>query len=85
MKVIMDWVYLAGAAAGVVGVIEYLKGLLPNLGSLAWRIAQPVVCAVVAIAGGGGLWQVATNAVMLLAVSTLGYQVIVEAVKRRLG
>jgi len=77
----IDFVYLGGAALGVVGALEYLKGFFKDAPTLAWRLMLPVVCVGVAFAGDGGLYQVATNSVILLAMCQIGYDKIIAKAK----
>lgn len=73
-----DFIFLAGAAVSVVGVVEYLKGFWPKAPTWAWRLSIPPACVAVAIAGDGGPFQIATNAFMLLAVAQIGYPILVQ-------
>lgn len=73
-----DFIFLAGAAVSVVGVVEYLKGFWPTAPAWALRLSIPPACVAVAIAGGGEVPQIATNAFMLLAVSQIGYPILVQ-------
>lgn len=84
MGIQIDFVYLVAAAFSVTGVMEYIKGFpfAKKLPTWAWQIALPVICIGVAVAADGGFFQIATNAVILLALSQLAYQSIVQAVKK---
>lgn len=84
MDIKIDFVYLVAAAFSVTGVLEYLKGFpfAKNAPTWSWQAILPAVCAGVAIAAGGGVLQIATNAIIILALSQLAYQSIVQAVKK---
>lgn len=84
MNIKIDWIYLLAAAFGTVGVIEYAKGFVKTVPSWIWRAILPVVCIGVAAAAGGGLYQIATNAVLILALSQLCYEAIIKAVKKKI-
>jgi len=93
MNVTFDWLFLVGASISVVGVIEWLKGFLPSTWpSWVWRAALAPVAVLVALAADGGAFQVATNALSLLALSQICYPVlihlpsaIIEAFKKKMG
>lgn len=83
MQVVFDFVYLAAAAIGVVGILEYLKGFWKTAPSIVWRLAMPLICIGVSILGDGGLWQVASNSVILVALCHLGYDKILAQGKEK--
>lgn len=85
MNVIIEWGYLLGAAVGVVGVMEYAKGFAKAAPTWVWRALLPLVCIGVAIAGDGGIYQIATNALVLLACCEVGYSYILKAIKGKVG
>jgi len=82
MNLDIDWMFLAAAAFGVAGVIEYVKGFARKAPKWLWRLALPFVCAGIAVTGGGGITQIAVNAVLILAMSQLCYEAIIGAVKK---
>lgn len=82
MSLHIDWMFLAAAAFGVAGVLEYIKGFAKKAPKWLWRLALPFVCAGVAVAASGGIKQIAVNAVLILAMSQLCYEAIVGAVKK---
>lgn len=73
-----DFMFLAGAAISVVGVVEYIKGFWPAAPAWAWRLSIPPACVAVAVAGGGNLSQIATNSFLLLAVAQIGYPLLIQ-------
>lgn len=76
----LDFTYIVGASIGVVGVLEWAKGfaIFSKLPAWVWRAVSPFACAGVGIAGGGEWPQMATNAILLLAVSQIGYPVLIQ-------
>lgn len=85
MWISIDWTYIAAASFGVVGVIEYVKGFFKEIPSAVWRAVMPLVCAGVAIAGGGTAFQTATNGVLILATSQIGYESLIGIAKQKLN
>ncbi len=84
MNITINWAYLIAAAFGVAGVMEYAKGFAPAAPSWLWRASLPVACVGVALVGDGGIWQAATNAVIILAVSQLCYDLVIQTVRKLL-
>ena len=82
MKLSIDFVYLVAAAFGAIGVLEYIKGFVPNAPTWVWRVALLPICAGVSLAGDGGVFQVATNGVLLLALTQICYDLIISSVKK---
>lgn len=82
MNLQIDWMFLAAAAFGVAGVIEYIKGFAKKAPKWIWRLALPFICVGVAVVAGGGIKQIAVNAVLTLAMSQLCYEAIVGGVKK---
>lgn len=79
----MDFAALASWLAGgvaLVGLLQWLKGLVPGAPSWVWGIAAPILAAGWAVAPD---W--ARQAVGVLAVSQIGYETIIQAVKKKLG
>jgi hypothetical protein len=80
--------FLISGAFGVAGVLQYAKGLLPKAPTWLWQAVSPVACVGVAITYGGDALQVAQNAVLLLAMTQLMYETVIQLVKKsieRLG
>lgn len=86
--VTIDWVLLIGISCGVVGVIEWIKNLFKSfkvdVPSWIWSAILPFVCVGVAIGADGGLYQVITNAIMLLAICQIGYDYILGTIRKKL-
>ncbi len=86
----MNWEIITMGVFIVVGLIEYAKGFLSAAPTQAWRIAivpasfaAAVVCQAALLKP---IWPgILLNGLLILAASQLGYQVVVEAVKKRLG
>lgn len=80
----IDWTMILAVAFAAIGLIEYAKGCAPMVPALVWRIAQPVVClglAVVFVL----LPPTIVTGVMALALSQIGYEAVIETVKKRIG
>jgi hypothetical protein len=65
--------------------MEWVKGFAKQAPSWFWRLALPFVCTGVAIAGNGGIYQIATNAIILLASCEVGYSYILQTIKQKAG
>jgi len=82
----IDVLYLLMAAFGVLGIIEWIKSLIAGIEkkdwkALGWVGLSFVLSFVVAAAGDGGIWQVLTNGILILAFNELvGYNMILKAV-----
>ena len=88
----IDVLYLLMAAFGVLGLIEWIKSLVDAVQKLAgskgrewhataWTMMSLALSLLVAAAGDGGVHQVLTNAILILAVNeVIGYNVVVRAV-----
>jgi hypothetical protein len=93
MNVTFDFLFLIGAAVSVVGILEYLKGFFPvSTPSWVWRAALAPVAFLVALAADGGWYQIATNALSLVALTQISYPVLIqlpsaliEAFRKKLG
>lgn len=86
----MNWEIVTIGVFVVVGVMEYLKGFAVGAKPMVWRIALiPASFAVAAVAQAAllkPLWPgVVLMGLMILAASQLGYSVVVEVVKKKLG
>lgn len=79
-----DWTLILAVAFAAIGIIEYIKGCLPAAPSWVWRVAQPAACLVLAV-GFAMLPPFISTAALALALSQIGYQAIIETVKRRIG
>jgi len=75
-----DFMYLTGAAIAVVGVMEWLKGFFPvdKVPSWVWRALMAPTCVAIAAAGGGALNQILSNGAALIAITQIGYPVLVQ-------
>lgn len=69
---------LVAYSVTVVGVLEYLKGFFKPLPTWVSRGLLLPVCAGVAWAAGGDVFQVATNGLALVAISQIGYPVLIQ-------
>ena len=78
------WELILQAAFATIGTIEYLKGFKKDSPTMAWRILQPVLCLFYATLFQHVPIEVRIG-VMALALSTLGYQSIIKAVKNKIG
>ena len=80
----MNWELVLTVAFSSIGLIEFSKGCLPQMKSWVWRVAFVALCPLLALAYSLlPPWvQIGGTA---LAVGTLGYQNIIELVKKRLG
>lgn len=82
MEFIQWGIWLAGAVA-VVGGVQWAKGLAPKAPSWVWLLAMPVLSVAAALAAGGDRpWF---NALGIAAIAQLGYELIVQAVRKKLG
>ncbi len=80
----MDWEIILSAAVAAIGVIEYIKGFFPQTQSKVWRVSQPVFC--VGFAAVSMLlppWVM--MGILALSLSQIGYEAIIEAVKKKIG
>ena len=82
MNIKIDFMYLVAAAFTVSGILEYVKSYAKTAPVIIWQILLPVICAGVAIAADGGVYQIITNALIILALSQLAYQAIIKSVKK---
>jgi hypothetical protein len=77
--------YLVMASFAVIGIIEWIKSLAAAIkakdGSWKWPVSSFVFSFVVAVFGDGGIFQVLTNFVIILAINEIvGYNMIVKTV-----
>lgn len=69
-----------GGGVTVVGLIQWMKGMAPKVPAWAWSAAAPVLAIAWAFAPA---W--ARQAAGVLAISQVGYETIIQGLKRRLG
>ncbi len=87
----IDPTYLLFAAFGVLGLIQWIKALETALRSkdprkIAWTLATFFLSFVVSLAGDGGIWQILTNGVMILAFNeVIGYGFIMQSIQGLIG
>lgn len=82
----MEFIDIAMWGAGaviVVGLLEYVKGLLPKVPTWVWAIAAPIAALVTAFAGESSkpFW----DALGILSLSQMGYALIVQSIKKKLA
>jgi len=80
----IDWEIVMAAAFAAIGVIEYIKGFFKNAPGNAWRLLMPVLCFLFS-AVGALLPPWIMGGILALALSQVGYDVIIGAVKAKLG
>lgn len=79
MQVSFDFTFLIAASVSVVGVVEWLKGFLPiSVPTWVYRAVLLPVSAIVAVAAGGSVFQIASNVLAMLAVTQISYPVLVQ-------
>jgi hypothetical protein len=83
--------YLLMASFAVIGLVEWIKSLVQatknfikdkkQWSALVWVIASFVLSFIVAWAGDGGVWQVLSNGLFILAINELvGYNIVIKTV-----
>ena len=78
----INWEVVLIAAFNAVGVIEFTKGFFKSAPVNTWRIIQPILCLMFsAIAMIAPAWVI--HGITALSVSQLGYEVIIETVKKK--
>lgn len=82
MKITVDWIVVLAGAVGVVGFMEWVKGFFPLVKTWVTRIILLPVCFLVALLPDGGMGQVGINAVLMLAICQIGYDLIVSSIKK---
>lgn len=80
----INWELIAASVFIVVGVLEWLKGFITLKKTLYWRIVMVALCFALAFSL-QYLPSFIIVALLVLAGAQLGYQVIVEFVKKKLG
>jgi len=79
----MDWKEMVCVAVAVVGILQWLKGLLPAVKPWVWAAASVVGCLGLAAAF-AYLPAFVRVGVVALALAQLGYETIVQLVKRKI-
>jgi hypothetical protein len=78
----IDWIQVIVVAIGSIGIIQWAKGVFPSAPTWVWISALPVSClGVTAITAYLPSWV--SGAIVGLAVAQLGYENIVQLVKRK--
>lgn len=75
---VIQWAVLGAAAATVVGLIEWCKYLAPRAPRWVWHVALLPACALVGAVLDGGLGASVLHAGLLLLLTQVGYQVVVQ-------
>lgn len=78
----MDVVMVLLAAGAVVGTIEWVKRLVPKAPSLVWHLLLLPLCLGIALLLPGGIGTRLLSAGVLLLVTQVGYQLIIQSVVR---
>jgi DMSO reductase anchor subunit len=79
----INWELVLATAFCAVGIIEWLKGFAKDGKPGLWRWLLPVICLVIgAVALMLPAWVLV--GILALALSQIGYEVIIEAVKKRI-
>jgi len=79
----MDWTLAISVAIGTLGILEWLKVRLEKVPSWTWWVASPVLCVALAIALFYlPLW--AKAAVVAIAMTQLGYDLLVKLIKQKI-
>jgi len=80
----MNWETIAFVAFSAIGVIQYVKGLVKEVPGWVWALVQPALCLILAAA-----WTYmpawVAQGILALAISQIGYETIIQTVKKRLG
>ena len=80
----INWEIVLAAAFAAIGVIEYIKGFFRDAPSNVWRALMPVFCLL--FAGVSALlpgWVMV--GILSLALSQVGYELIIETVRKKIG
>jgi hypothetical protein len=80
----IDWTLILAVAFATIGILEYAKGFFPDVPGNTWRIIQLVACLALA-AVFALLPPFIGTGLLALALSQIGYQAVIEAVKRKLA
>ena len=76
----MGWGLVFMAAAAVVGMIEWIKKLVPNAPTTVWHIMLLPSCLAIGLLLPGGIEMKLLAAGVLLLVTQVGYQLIIQGV-----
>jgi hypothetical protein len=79
-----DWQYLLVASFGVTGIIQWIKGIVKDPLN-PWNYISPFLCFAGAVLVNGGWQNIVMNTVLVLSLSQLGYNVLVQPIKKFLG
>lgn len=80
----INWEIVLAAAFAAIGILEYVKGFFKEAPSKSWRLLQPVLClAFAAVAALLPSWVMV--GILALSLSQIGYDVIIQAVKTKIG
>ncbi len=79
----MDWAKIIPIAVAVVGLLQWLKGLLPKAPTWVWAAASAVGCLGIAAAV-VYLPSWVLLGLVALAVSQLGYEIIVQFIQKKI-
>ena len=78
----INWEIVLAAAFAAIGVLEFIKGFFPSATGKAWRILQPILClGFSAVSLVAPPWIM--TGILALALSQVGYEVIIETVKNK--
>jgi len=80
----INWEIVLAASFAAIGVIEYVKGFFKEAPGKAWRLLLPALC-VLFSALGALLPSWVMGGVLALALSQVGYDIIISTVKARIG
>ena len=68
----------------VIGIIQYLKGVLCNIPTKVWAILQPLLCVLLAF-----VWVILPNwiftGILAFALSQIGYETIIQTIKKKIS
>ena len=85
---ILDFALWSAGAVIVVGVLQWLKGMFTKVNKVVWSLLLPVVAFGVAISiavkekdYSAIIW----NASGIWAIAQIGYELIIQTIKKRLG
>lgn len=80
-------IWIAGAVIAV-GILQWAKGVLPSAPSRFWTVVLPAVsfaASFAAAAKTGDYSGAAWNALGVWAVAQIGYELIIQTIRKRLG
>ncbi len=80
----MNWNTILFVAFSAIGIIQYLKGLFVKAPAWMWAITLPIACIGLSCA-----WTLlpswVVQGILALALSQLGYETIIQTVKKLIG